>query len=111
MLPTLRRAALGVLLLQAGAWLLIGVFGFATSLPSNVLALTQMPGVLVLSEVGWCCGLGGGFVLSDVILSRYGGLTLAGAPVLAVTNTAVLLAVAIPVAAAWAHVRARGGAG
>lgn len=68
MLPTLRCAELGVLLFQTGAWLLIAVFGFAKSVPSSFLALTQMPGVFLLSEIGWCCGVGGGFVLPGVIL-------------------------------------------
>ena len=107
----MRRAALGVVGFQAAAWLLIAAFGFATSPPSWALAATQTPGVLLLSELGWCCGTGGGFVNSDAILDRWGGPSAAGAPVLAAANTVVLLALVVPAAALIARGRRRAASG
>jgi hypothetical protein len=75
---------------QGVAWLLIGLLGFAdypdAPVLRSALAATQILGLSVLARVGWCCGLGGGFVISDFASNRWGGLTLAGAPVLFLAN-------------------------
>jgi hypothetical protein len=86
----LRSSAILVAYYQAITWLLIGIFGFAdypgAPILRNVLAATQVFGLDVLAGLGWCCGFGGGFVISDVALNRWSGLTLAGAPVLFLAN-------------------------
>jgi hypothetical protein len=90
----LKRSAILASYYQAITWLLIGIFGFAdypgAPILRNVLAATQVLGLHVLAGLGWCCGFGGGFVISDVALNRWGGLTMAGAPVLFVANGIVL---------------------
>ena len=92
---------------QATLWLLIGLLGFGDERWYHVaLGVTQLPGVILLSEIGWCCGIGGGFVISDVIVNRWGGLTAAGAPVLALTTLCILLVFVVPVTVA-AHYLAR----
>ena len=101
----MRTATVAVLAFQAFVWLLILDFGMASSPASWVLAATQLPGVMLLTELGWCCGVGGGFVISDDVVNRWGGLTPAGAPVLAVANSLILLALALPIAAAIARTR------
>lgn len=90
-----RRSAVVVACFQAVTWLLIGLFGFGAypgaPVLGYVLAASQVFGIDVLARLGWCCGLGGGFVISDVALNRWGGLSLAGAPVLFLANGIVLL--------------------
>ena len=90
----IRRSAILAAYYQAIAWLLIAIFGFAdypgAPILRNVLAASQLFGLHVLARAGWCCGFGGGFVISDVVSNRWGGLTLAGAPTLFLANGIVV---------------------
>ena len=95
---------------QAVIWILIAIIGFNTSPLTTALAATQIPGLLLLEQLGWCCGFGGGFVITDVVVNRWGGLTSAGAPLLALANTLVLALVLLPAAILWSHTRSRVGA-
>jgi hypothetical protein len=96
---------------QGVAWLLIGFFGFADYAGAPVLrsalAGTQILGLSVLARLGWCCGLAGGFVISDFASNRWGGLTLAGAPVLLLANWIALFILLVVAHTAAYGVRTR----
>ena len=67
-----------------------GSFGFESAWYHEVLPATQLPGTLLLSELGLCCGYANGLVIADEIGNRYGGLTLIGVPLLAAANVIAL---------------------
>jgi hypothetical protein len=107
-----RRALRWTLVVQGACWALIALFGFGESdgplgVVQLALAATQLPGIVALTAAGWCCGFGGGFVISDVVTNRYGGLTLLGAPTLLAAN----LLLTYPVLWVAALLRERRGAG
>jgi hypothetical protein len=84
-------AAFGV---QSGLMLLVAVFGLGVmDAPwyQDLLMQSQSPGRILLTAMGYCCGLNSGIVFSDGIDAHWGGLTKIGIPILAVANTVGLL--------------------
>lgn len=93
-LRPIRRAALAMAALEGVLMLLIVIFGlgsFTQSWLQFVLLFSQLPAVMLLSAMRWCCGVGGGLVLTDSLHPHWGGLTLIGIPILLITNTGVLV--------------------
>jgi hypothetical protein len=63
----------------------------------RALRETQMPGELILSQMGLCCGYENETIISDVVQPHWGTITRQGIPTLVVANTlglAVVYAVA-----------------
>ena len=94
-IPALRWALARALGVEVVLALLVAAFGFGGPIfdppwYSQVLPATQLPGILLLERLGFCCGYMNGLVLSDEMIGRWGGLTTVGAPILFAANTAVL---------------------
>lgn len=70
------------------------------------MAISQLFSRHVLARAGWCCGFGGGFVISDVASNRWGGLTFAGAPVLFLGNGIVVFMLLVLLRVVWYGVHA-----
>ena len=101
------RAVCLVIAIQCGIWTLVALFGFTTSPWTTALAYTQAPGLLIGERLGWCCGIGGGFMISDDISNQYGGLSWRGALALAGLNTLALGLAVTPVPFAVSRIRRR----
>jgi hypothetical protein len=78
---------------ECGIMLLIahfGLGGFQQSRIQLALLLTQFPSAWLLGWMGWCCGIEGGLVFTDVLDHHWGGLTMIGIPILLVVNSALI---------------------
>jgi hypothetical protein len=96
------------LLYQTACAVAILVFGFGSPFdlgPSpwyfEILPATQLPGILLLTRLGLCCGFASHLVISDVIMDRWGGLTPVGVPILFAANTLVVSLVLFLVIVLW----------
>ena len=67
-----------------------GLGGFEQSNTQLALLISQLPATTVLVLMGWCCGVNGGLVFTDVIDPHWGGLTPIGIPILFVTNSGAI---------------------
>jgi hypothetical protein len=56
-----------------------------------VLGATQVPGLIILRWMGFCCGFLNSTIISDMILPHWGGIVKAGIPALVAANTIGLL--------------------
>ena len=83
---------------EAALMISIAIWGFGGWWQSewyqDVLAMTQSPGVALLTDMGLCCGYFNGLVITDVMGPHWNGLTQVGIPILVVANTAGLLVLA-----------------
>ena len=109
-----RRCLRRALLYETVCAVAILIFGFGPPFdlgPSpwyfEILPVTQLPGILLLTRLGLCCGFASHLVISDVIMDRWGGLTPLGVPILFVANTLVVTLVLLAVALLWGWRRAR----
>jgi hypothetical protein len=108
-MPRSERRVLGrvvapVAVLQAVVFLMIAGFGLGslgTRAFQAFLLLTQLPAITLLRQMGWCCGVSGGLVLTDVIDPHWGGLTAIGIPILFIVNTTAVAAVLMLGRSAW----------
>jgi hypothetical protein len=106
----LRRASLGLTLLQAvvaGGVYLRGFPYFGSQLVSNAplweapVALFHLPGILVLSLAGLCCGFGHSLVLGPRIVAGHVPVSVPGVLILAATNWVVWSAILVIVTGLW----------
>ena len=70
---------------------LIGILGMNDNWYQLVALIPHLPAVLILSRMGACCGFASHLVISDVGMSYWGGLRLAGVPMLMIANFAALV--------------------
>src|SRR5688572_17074371 len=77
--------------LEAGLMALIGILGMNDNWYQLVALIPHLPAVLILSRMGACCGFASHLVISDVGMSYWGGLRLAGVPMLMIGNFAALV--------------------
>jgi hypothetical protein len=83
---TLLAAALGVELVLMALIARFGVGGFSGYWYQTVLGLTQVPGEIILTQMGMCCGYENETIISDVIGPHWGAITQQGIPVLVAAN-------------------------
>ena len=109
-----RRCLRWALLYETVCAVAILIFGFGPPFdlgPSPwyfaILPVTQLPGILLITRLGLCCGFASHLVISDVIMDRWGGLTPLGVPILFVANTLVVTLVLLAVTLLWGWRRAR----
>lgn len=79
---------------EAALMISIAIWGFGgwqSEWYQDVLAMTQLPGIALLTDMGLCCGYYNGLVITDVWGPHWNGLTRRGIPILVVANTAGLL--------------------
>lgn len=79
------------LMISIAIW---GFGGWQSEWYQDVLAMTQSPGIALLTDMGLCCGYFNSLVISDVMGPHWSGLTQVGIPILVVANTAGLLVLA-----------------
>lgn len=105
-----RGALLGLTLIQtviAGGVYLRGFPYFGSQLVSNAplweapVALFHLPGILVLSLAGLCCGFGHGLVLGPRIVAGHIPVTVPGVLILAAANWLVWSAMLVVVTGLW----------
>lgn len=77
-----------VLMTSIAIW---GFGGWQSEWYQDVLAMTQSPGIALLTDMGLCCGYYNGLVITDVWGPHWNGLTQVGIPILVVANTPGLL--------------------
>lgn len=106
----LRRASLGLTAIQAvlaGAVYWRGFPYFGSQLVSNAplweapVALFHLPGILVLSLAGLCCGFGHSLVLGPRIVAGHVLVTVPGTLILAATNWLVWSAMLVIMTGLW----------
>jgi hypothetical protein len=107
-----RRCLRGALLYETVCAAAILIFGFGPPFdpgPSpwyfEILPATQLPGILLLTRLGLCCGFASHLVISDAIMDRWGGLTPIGVPILFVANTLAVTLIVFLGAALWSRRR------
>jgi hypothetical protein len=83
-----------------------GVGGFFGEKPwyQDALSFSQIPGEIILSQMGMCCGYENHTIISDAFDSHWGGITLSGIPVLVTANALGL----VPLLALVRYVLLRG---
>ena len=113
MRPIWRRCVRWALLYETACAVAILTFGFGPpfSLDSTpwyfeVLPATQLPGIVLLTRLGLCCGFASHLVISDAIMDRWGGLTPLGIPILFAANTLVVALVLSLIMVLWRRVPA-----
>lgn len=77
--------------LEIGLMALIGMLGMNDNWYQLAALTPHLPAVLILSRMGVCCGFASHLVISDAGMSYWGGLTLAGVPMLMIANFAALV--------------------
>ena len=109
-----RRCLRWALLYETVCAVAILIFGFGPPFdlgPSpwyfEILPATQVPGILLLTRLGLCCGFASHLVKSDVIMDRWGGLTPMGVPLLFLANTLVVTLALLAVRLLWGWRRVR----
>jgi hypothetical protein len=112
----LRRTLLILTLVQAVGGVAVlgrGFPYFGSQLVSNAplwetpLALFHVPGILVLSLAGLCCGFGRSLILGPKIVAGHVPVTVSGTSILAVTNWLVWTALLMVAAGLWRLGRSR----
>lgn len=90
-----RRRALGLLAVALATELVLmaliarfGVGGFFGEKPwyQDALSLSQLPGEIILTQMGMCCGYENHTIISDYFDLHWGGITQEGIPVLVAAN-------------------------
>ena len=86
----LSRTAMVVVLLAGASMALIALFGIDGMGEGiwyqAVLGLTQAPGIIILTSMGFCCGFADSTIISEMIVSHWGGIVRAGIPALVAAN-------------------------
>ena len=109
-LRSLARSTAVVFGVESVLMVLIAIFGFGAweaEWYQEALGFTQVPGTVLLAHMGLCCGYYNGLVITDVWGPHWGGLRMAGIPILMVANTAGLLVLARLLQAGWLRARHR----
>jgi hypothetical protein len=109
-----RRCWRRALLYETVCTVAILIFGFGPPFdvgPSpwyfEILPASQLPGIVLLTRLGLCCGFASPLVISDAIMDRWGGLTPVGAPILFMANALAIALILFPCAALWSRRRSR----
>lgn len=88
---TLLAAALGIELVLMALIARFGIGGFSGYWYQEALGLSQLPGEIVLTQMGMCCGYENETLISDVIGPHWGGITRQGIPALVAANALGML--------------------
>jgi hypothetical protein len=97
-----RRAlalSLAALAIEIGLMALIAVLGIGSVFGGRawyhlVLGYTQLPGEMILGQMGMCCGYENETIISDWVDLHWGGITRHGIPTLVVANALGLVPLA-----------------